>query len=199
MAKKINKSSFTKRFAAYIIDLLVIYCIASLFSSPFLNQKVSDKLAKEMIEISDKYENGEITSNDYIISYSSISYKISRNTGIYSIITILFEIVYFVILQIRWDGQTLGKKLMKIKVVSDNGDLEVNQMIFRSFIANFILLNIISFVLMLFCTKSIYFYGIAIFEIIQYVICIISLFMVMYGKEGLSIHDKIAHTRVVSV
>ena len=197
MAKKIVKSSFSKRFIAYIIDLLIVYCIASLISTPFLNQSTSNKLAKEMIEISEKYESGDISAEDYVVNYSSITYKIARNTGVYSIVTILFEIVYFVVLQLRWDGQTLGKKIMKLKVVSDTGNLDVNQLIFRSFVANFILLNIISFIFMLFCPKSVYFYGIAIFEFIQYTICIISIFMVLYGKESLAIHDKIAHTRVV--
>ena len=199
MAKKLVKSSFTKRLVAYIIDLLVVYCVASLISTPFLNQNASDKLAKEMVEVTEKYESGEISSNDYVASYSGISYRIARNTGIYSIVTIFLEIIYFVVLQLRLNGQTLGKKIMKLKVVSENGNLEVNQLIFRSFVANFILLNIISFVFMLFCPKSVYFYGIAIFEFIQYVICIISIVMIMYSKEGLAIHDKIAHTRVVNV
>ena len=198
MVRKVGKASFTKRLAAYIIDLLVVYCIASLISTPFLNQNNSDKVAKEMIEVADKYEKREISSNEYFENYSSISYKIARNTGIYSIVTIFIEIVYFVVLQIKLNGQTLGKRIMKLRVVSENGNLDVNQMIFRSFIANFILLNIISFVFMLFCPKSIYFYGIAFFEFIQYVICIISIFMVMYSKSGQSIHDKIAHTKVVS-
>lgn len=198
MARKIDKASFTKRLLAYIIDLLVIYCVASLISTPFLNQSNSDKLAKEMIEVAEKYENREISSNEYFDRYSNISYKIARNTGIYSIVTILLEILYFVVLQIKMNGQTLGKKIMKLRVVSDTGSLDGNQMIFRSFIANFILLNIISFVFMLFCPKSVYFYGIAVFEFIQYAICVISIFMVLYSKSGLSIHDKIAHTKVVS-
>lgn len=199
MAKKLEKTSFTKRLAAYFIDLLVVYFIASLISTPFLNQTATEKLTKEMIDISEKYEKGDLSNNDYIINYSSISYRIARNSGIYSIVTILLEIVYYVVLQLKWNGQTLGKKIMKIKVVSESGDLDVNQMIFRSFIANFILLNIISFVFMLFCPKSIYFYGIAIFEFIQYSICIISIFMILYSKNGISIHDKIAHTKVISL
>ena len=82
---------------AYIIDLLVVYCDASLISTPFLNQNASDKLAKEMVEVTEKYESGEISSNDYVASYSGISYRIARNTGIYSIVTIFLEIIYFVV------------------------------------------------------------------------------------------------------
>lgn len=198
MARKVSKVSFTKRLAAYIIDLLIIYCVASMVSYPFMNQKTNEKLAKEITDISEKYENREISSNEYFANYSTISYKISRNTGIYSIITIILQILYFVVLQIRMGGQTFGKRIMHLKVVSDDGNLDVNQMIFRSFIANFILFNIISFVLMLFCPKSVYFYGIAIFDFIQYAICIVSIMMILYGKKGVAIHDIIAHTKVIS-
>jgi uncharacterized RDD family membrane protein YckC len=168
-----------------------------LISTPFINQKETEKLSKQAYDLVEQYENNEVTKTVYINNFSSISYKIARNNGIYSIITILFEIIYYVVLQVKWNGQTIGKKIMKLKVVSENGDLEVNQMIFRTFIANFILLNIISFVLMLFSPKSIYFYVVSSFEFIQYLITFISILMVMYSKKGLSIHDKIAHTMVV--
>jgi len=198
MAKKLTKGNFTKRLVAFIIDIMIVYCISSFVSMPFLNQSTSDKLSKQLIEIREKYENKEIESKEFVSQYANLSYKIARTTGIYSIVTIIFEIVYFVVLQLYWNGQTIGKKIMKLKVISLDGELDCNQMIFRSFIANFILLNIISFALMLFSPKDVYFYGIAFFEFIQYSICAISIFMVLYSADGCSIHDKLTHTKVVN-
>ena len=199
MAKKLSKANFTKRIIAYVIDLLIVYVIASTIASPFINQSTSDKLANEMVEIRTSYENGDIDANTFVSSFAGISYRIARTTGVYSIITIVLELVYFVILQFRMNGQTFGKRIMKLKVVSNDNNLEINQLIFRSFIANFILLNIISFVLMLFSPKSIYFSGIALFEFIQYSICLISIFMAMYRNDGCTIHDLLTNTKVINV
>ena len=198
MAKKITKGNFTKRLVAFIIDVMIVYCVSSFVSVPFLNETTNNKLSNEVVEIREKYEKQEISSKEFVAQYSNLSYKIARSTGIYSIVTIIFEIFYFVVLQLYWGGQTIGKKIMKLKVISIDGELDSNQMIFRSFIANFILLNIISFALMLFSPKDVYFYGIAFFEIIQYSICAISIFMVLYSADGCSIHDKLTHTKVVN-
>ena len=86
---------------------------------------------------------------------------------------------------------------MNIKLISDTGELFMNQMIYRSLLANFILVDIISFIFMLVSPKSVYFYGVGLSQFIQYVIVFISIFMIMFRKDGCAIHDKLAHTRVI--
>ncbi len=195
----IKKALFTQRLFAFLIDVLIVYVIASFISMPFIDSKESTKLSNEAIEIRDKYMNGELSVNSYVSQFSSISYKIAWNTGVYSLITIVIEILYYIVYQLYNGGQTIGKKIMKTKIVSDIGNLEMNQMIFRSFLANFILLNIISFVFMLFTSKSTYFYAISFFEVIQYIIVFISIFLVMYTNDGRSLHDRFTKTRVISI
>ena len=114
-----------------------------------------------------------------------------------SLITIALNILYFVVYQLYNKGQTIGKKLMKIKIISTDGELFMNQMIFRAFIANFILVDLISFLFMLTKSKELYFYGTGIFQFIQYIIVIVSVFMIMFRKDGCSIHDKLVHTKVI--
>lgn len=202
MVKKIGEKDkgnayFSQRLFAFLIDILIVYFVASFISMPFLDTDKTKKLSDDALEIRDKFTSNEIDSNTFLSEYGTITYKIARASGVYSIATILIEILYYVVFQINFEGQTLGKKLMKIKVKSDEGDLFMNQMIFRSFLANFILLDIISFVFMLFIPKSIYMYVTSIFELIQYLIVIISIFMIIYSKDGRSIHDRLTHTRVV--
>ena len=86
---------------------------------------------------------------------------------------------------------------MKIRIKSDLKELTMNQMIFRSLIANTILLDIITFMFMLSNSRSVYFYGLTVFSTIQYIITIMSIFMVLIRKDGRSIHDLLAHTQVV--
>ena len=203
MGKKLDNSNkkvlFSQRLFAFLIDVLVVYLLASLISMPFVDSKKTEKLTNEANELREKYMSGDISIESYSSQFGSLSYKLAWGTGVYSLITIVIEIVYYIVFQLYNGGQTIGKKAMKIKVISDNDSLGMNQMIFRSFLANFILLNIISFVFMLFAPKSIYFYAVSSFEAIQYIIVIISIFMVMYSKDGRTVHDRLTHTRVINV
>ena len=197
MAKELKKASLVRRLCAYVIDYLIVVILVSLISTPFVDAKKTDKLQKESTEIIEKYQKGEITPNEYLERYSSVYYSLSRSTGIMTFITIIIYIIYFVVFQLYNKGQTIGKKLMKIKVISLDGDLGMNQMIFRAFISNMILLNIINFALITFSPKNIYTGVSAVLSMIQYIIMFISIILAT-TKEGRTIHDRIVHTRVVS-
>lgn len=197
MAKELEKVSFVRRLCAYAIDYLIVIILVSLISTPFVDAKKTEKLEKESTEIIEKYHEGEITADEYLERYSSIYYGLSRSTGVMTFITIIIYIIYFVVFQLYNKGQTLGKKLMKIKVISLEGELSMNQMIFRAFIVNMILLNIINFALITFTPKDIYIGVTATLSIIQYIIMFISIILAT-TKEGRTIHDRIARTKVVS-
>ena len=88
------------------------------------------------------------------------------------------------VFQLYNKGQTIGKQIMKIRVKSDHGELTMNQMIFRAFIANSILLDLITFMFMLSNSRLVYFYGITTFSTLQYSITLISIFMILIRKDG---------------
>lgn len=198
MAKELNRASFVKRLCAYVVDYLLVVLVISVISMPFTDTKKTEKLEKESTEIIEKYQKGEITPDEYLQRYSSVYYNLSRNTGIVTFITIIVYILYYVVFQLYNKGQTIGKKLMKIKVISIDGELSMNQMIFRSLIVNMLLLNIINFALITFAPKDIYTGVSATLSMIQYLIMFISIILAT-TKEGRTIHDRIAHTRVVKV
>lgn len=198
MAKEIKKASFIKRFCAYVVDYILIIVLVSLISTPFIDTKKTEKIENETLEIVEKYNANEITSEEYIERYTDVYYSLGRTTGVVTFITIIIDILYFVVFQIYNKGQTIGKKLLKIKVISDDGNLSMNQMIFRSLICNTILLNIINFGFITFSSKNIYTGVSVILTLIQYIVIFISVIMAT-TKEGKTIHDRIAHTRVVKV
>ena len=192
-----EKALFIQRFVAFLLDIILVGFVASLISVPFIDIEKTEKYQEQLTGVIEKLQKNEITVDEYISEYSSVYYKISRSEGMVSIISILVSVIYFVVYQVYTKGQTLGKKLMKIRVVSDTGELIYDQMIFRSLIADFILADIATFILMLFCPKSAFFYGVALIEGIQYILVFISILMIMRSKEGRAIHDKLVHTKVI--
>ena len=192
-----KKALFFQRFFAFLIDMLLLSFITSIITTPFVDSKKISSLNEKSVEITQKFQKNEIDNMTYLKQYSDIYYKLARSSGIISFVSLLLSVLYFVVFQIYEKGQTLGKKMLKIRVVSLDGDLFMNQMIFRSFIANFILFDIISFGVMLFSPKTVYLYIIIFVEMVQILITLISIIMIMNREDGSAVHDILAHTKVV--
>lgn len=189
---------FFQRVAAFILDIMIVSTVVSLFSFPFLDGESIEKLNASSVEISEQFVGGKIDAKTYMTESVNISYEMAKKNGTVTIITIFLNILYFVIFQFYRNGQTLGKKILRIQVVSTQEDeLTMNQMIFRSLIINFILVDMITFGFVIFANKTTYFYGVGIMEMIQYLVIVISAGMVMFSKKSQGIHDLIAHTKVV--
>ena len=198
MKAKGEKALFVQRFIAFLLDIFILSSIASLISYPFLDAKSIDKLNKNSSEVIEKYTTGEIDMDTYVDEVKGISYQLSQKQGVVSLVTLFLAVLYFIVYQYYNNGQTIGKKLMKIKVVSSTDkEITMNSFIFRSLIVNSILVDMISFVIVIFGNETVYFYGVAICGIIKYTLLLICGFMVMWSKSGLGLHDRIAHTTVV--
>ena len=97
------------------------------------------------------------------------------------------------------NGQTIGKRIMKIRVVkNEDGTLSMNDMLIRGLINNYILANILIAIFVL-INRNTYVYGSSIVQIIQYAILIASIFMIIIRKDGRSVADLICGTKVVSL
>lgn len=201
MKEKVEKREnalFFQRLVAFIIDIMIVSMVASLLSYPFYDAESVTKLSNNTTELTEKYMNQEIDMETYMTESVDISYEMARKNGIVSLVTIFLSILYFVCYQVRNDGQTIGKKLMRIQIVKDDeSDLTVNNMIFRSLIINSILADMIIIAFIIFANKNVYFYGVGTIEMIQYTVIFVSALMVMFSKTGRGLHDLVAHTKVV--
>ena len=194
---KSRKALFIQRLFAFIFDMLLVSLIASFITTPFLNSDKIHELEKKEQELIINIQSNDFKNNSFFLEYSDFFYQYSRSMGIVSIANILFKVLYFIVYQIYNNGQTIGKKIMKIKIVSDSGELLMNQMILRSMMNNFIFVDLAVFIFMLFSPKKYYMSLIGIVYFAHYLLLLISIFMLIYRKDGRTITDKIVHTKVI--
>lgn len=196
---KSKKPLFFMRLFAYIIDTFIVLMVSSLLVVPFVDSKSMTETMNEAIDVMTKYQKSEIDEQEYTVELSNVNYKMARASLLVTIMNIFVSVIFFVVVPLYRKGQTIGKKLMKLKITSIDGELTANQLIFRSFIANAVLLNIISVLFVMFASRSVYSCCVDIFSFTQYIIMLISIVLVIVGKEGLAIHDMLVHTKVVTV
>ena len=193
-----NNALFIKRLGALIIDVLLLSLIANLISGIFIDEKDTKKLSNEEIQLLNDYSNNVIDSETLLENANSINYESSKLLIPYTIIYLFLSILYFVMYQ-KQSEQTLGKKLLRIKIESEGDDLTMNQMVIRGLIINGILFNIIELSLLLFLPKALYLNAYSSIELVKYSLYIVIAFMVMFRKDRRGLHDIICHTKVVNV
>ena len=197
------KVSFGKRFASYIIDFIIVTVLLNLVSFVIPESKNLKNLNNEYNELTTEYvEKSEHTEEDveeYMNAVAPITYQIDRENFLFSIAGIVVYILYFVIFQYKNNGQTLGKKIMGIKVTKEDGEISINDFIFRSFIVNSVLFNMIILILLFTTKDATYISLVGILGIIQFVVVIVSAGMIIFRKDKKALQDVVTNTKVVEV
>ena len=192
-------AQFNKRFFAYIIDIFIVLVIANLITMFIPISEKTQDYYKELQTTQKKMYDKEIDVKEYTDIVLEDNYNISKGTVLISLTSIIIYILYFVVYQVYNNGQTVGKKLMKIKVkpITDE-PLSINTMLFRALIIYGIAANIINLILILLLKKELYLSISNTISIIQSLIVIISVFMILFSKQKRGIHDIITKTEVVN-
>ena len=192
-------AQFNKRFFAYIIDLFIVLVIANLITMFIPISEKTQDYYKELQTTQKKMYDKEIDVKEYTDIVLEDNYNISKGTVLISLTSIIIYILYFVVYQVYNNGQTVGKKLMKIKVKSITDEsLSINTMLFRALIIYGIAANIINLMLILLLKKELYLSISNTISIIQSLIVIISVFMILFSKQKRGIHDILTKTEVVN-
>lgn len=192
------KAMFSQRVLAFLIDLVLLSMITSLITMFIPMNDTATKLYEEQNRVLEGYVDGSVSMEEYVNQMVDLGYDISRQTVIVSIVTIVISLLYYVVYPCYNNGQTFGKKLMKIKIKKTNDtELSMNDLLIRSMINNSILVNIINVILVLFLSKNLYLSTSSLVSFIQYLVLIISLIMIAFTKNAQGLHDKVCKTEVV--
>lgn len=201
-----------RRISAFLIDIFLVTFISTIFSSisyvnPFIeNYKVAYDEYREIY----KSESESVLTNptiknvvDYSNKMSKQIYKIDYSMLFNNIYYLVFSFLYFVLFAYFTNGQTLGKKLFKLKVVRQDGEkVKLSNLMLRTFLSGssiFMGVNIIVIIqllLLMIPQNQVYFYAILFSSMISYVIEIIGL-VLLFSKEHRSLDDIIGSTKVI--
>ena len=186
-----------KRIVAFLIDGLILFVLLTMLSSTVIKSTEDQILSQELMkEAKVLLENPEC--KECIKNIENISYKLSKANMLNEIAGISLYIIYFVVLPPFTNGQTIGKKLMKIKIISKTEKkLSIIQTLIRTTVLYGLATNAITLIVLIGLSKAKY---LSISNVLTYLqffmffLCFVGLFR----KEGVSFHDLLSKTKVVA-
>lgn len=194
---------FFKRAGAYIVDIIIVALVVSLLSFiPFLNPNrvlYSEKY-NELVMVREQLDKNEISMEEYTQAYKPIAYEIYRLNLNYVVIDLVCVLFYFGIMQYFTDGQTIGKKLFQLRVVSkDDKPLTIMNFIIRSVVLSNLIISIALQGVVQFVSVENYYDLYNNINLVGSIITYIILFMVLVRVDGRGLHDFVANTKVISI
>lgn len=194
-----------KRVMAYLMDFLFITILVSLivnikFINPYLDnyRKTYDEYNELITDVNEDKLNVE--SSEYKTKIVELTYDLNKYRVISASISSILFLGYFGVLQYFLNGQTLGKKIMKIKVTSvSDKKLTILNFLTRSVILNNILFSIILIVGVYVFNKNNYYNLSLIITYIELLVMSLIVLMIVLRKDNRGLHELITNTKVVAV
>lgn len=212
-----------KRFVAYAIDILIVSLISSLITSnTFINKDYKKYMDtyEEYEEVVDIYESDKealddaleyeaISEDEYEVKLEKLNetfdkenadynYKLIKLSIVSTTISMLVILLYFVVIQYYFNGKTIGKKIMKLRVVSNSSKkLNILNYLIRSLILNSVLINTLSIIMVLTLSKSGYLIYNEIIYVVNYLVEVAIIFMMGFTKDNRGLQDYVANTKVI--
>lgn len=190
---------FSKRLSAYVIDMIIFIFVLNLISMVIPRNDKLISLNEELNNLQNSYVNKEIDDIEYSNKYKELKPIFDKENIIINICNLVFIIGYFVVIPTINNGQTVGKKLMKIKIVKNNGNLNIIDMLLRNVIVMNLIQVIITTCFIYLLTNNLYYDIISFMGFVRISLVIITIFMILYRKDGKGIQDLITNSSVVEV
>lgn len=189
--------SFT-RITSFLIDSIILSLLLSLLTFWVPQSNSYQNALEDEKKLLNDYSENKIDFDTYLDRYTENQYLLEKESILITIVSCVLSIGYFGTFAYYNNGQTLGKKLLKIKVTSNSGkELRHTIYILRSLILSGTLFSLISCVMLLLIKSNQYLYTVFPVSMISSFVAIASILMIAFRKDKRSIHDLICGTKVV--
>lgn len=194
-----NDNLIFKRIGAYLIDYVLILIISMVFVYLPINPKQNAymEVSEKYTQVMEDYMSEKIGMEEFTKKTNELSYDMNKNGAVYIGCNILVAFLYFGVFAFVTEGQTLGKKLMKIKIVTkENKTAKIYQYFIRTFLINGVIMNIITLIAINF-SRSTYFSIYTKASNINLAFLLIVFLSITFSTTGRGVHDYIAGTKVI--
>ena len=206
-----------KRIMAYFIDLLIISFIASMLSkvnaiNPNINEyeKTMKAYTAYSTELQESFGNTTVSPSDIITpEYKGFMYDLGYYGISFAVIEFSVIILYFTFFPLLFNGQTIGKKLMKKRIVNDDETAKVPFYkylirsllipMFTGFVLYTSLFKIINTFLLLGLNVDQYFKMNLIVTLIFCIYAYADIFVMFARNDKKSLHDLITKTSIIAI
>ena len=211
------------RVMAYFIDMLLVVVLATLISRiSFINPNINNynkynKLYSDInleyqgyvADLQKYYGDNKIskkeydkivteTNKSYMKQNKMVYYNLNKYSLVYNIIVLVLLVIYFVGFNIITKGQTLGKKLLNLQLVSvDDKEVSILGYIIRFLILYFPIYYLVVIIGPI-CLNVNSFYSLAlVFSNIKNYFNVIIFASIMFRNDNRGLHDLVAKTKVI--
>lgn len=190
-------SKFKERALAYIIDMIIVSLVFGVITVFFTTSRNYQKLSDELDTVTNDFIDQKIDIDTYIYKQADISHDMDKEIIMFNVLNGFLLVGYFVILPYYYNGQTIGKKLMKIKIVSKSGELTLNQLLIRALIIDGIGSLVIMLSLVYILNGYSYFIVNSLLNVVETILTIISIVFIIRKENHRGIHDLLSGTEVI--
>lgn len=188
----------TKRILAYLIDIFLVAFISSIiFMLPIFKNEYTkyDKYYNEYINSITTKDDTNYTIEEQIDDI----YIITKSSQSLYIINLGVTIIYFGVITYIWKGKSIGKKLLKIKIVSIKNDLNPNLYMLRQVIITNLIPKTLSIISIILLDKNTWYTVNTLISYLTYSTYFLILGFMIFRTDERGLHDLIGQTQVVSM
>ncbi len=199
-----------KRVLAYIFDIFAISIIVGALAVSPMNPN-SDAMTEMQNEYVEKIKEFEVYDEDsdsdkaasidvdgFIEYYKDYMYEYNRLSVYEEVITLVCIILYYVVFAYFFDGQTVGKRIMRIKVVKkDSTRADIASLIIRAVILFRIPFSVLAQVLVFFINQESFVRLYAFLNVITFALNVAIIAMIIVREDKRGLHDILAKTKVI--
>lgn len=152
-----------------------------------------------MLQLTNDYTSGLISSEEFNKEYSILNYYVTKENLPTLITYCIMALIYYVIMCYFCHGITLGKYIMKIRIIgAKDKELNMGNYLLRSILINLILSYLASIILVATLNVNNFSDISSKVSMALTFFVIASMITMMYREDGRGLHDLIANTLVVS-
>ena len=194
-----------KRIIAFFVDMIIVYFLANfIFMLFFKNDyekfiKSSDEYIVVLKETINQTKKGD-NEKEILEKTNKLNYNYLKSSSTETIIVLSVEILYFIFGQYFNKGQTIGKKLMKIKIKQiDSDKLNAGLFVLRESILFVIPIQIINIIGLMTTGMNTYLKINSITSNLQTLTMAAIVAFILFRSDGKGLHELASKTEVVLI